>query len=222
MKRLLAVGAVALASSAAALAHGPIGGVQGYVSTISALEPNVLGVNVAVIGGDDRLRLANYSGKTIDVLGYDGEPFLRFSSAGVYENLRSPAAYLSRVRDPAKATVPRSADPKAAPRWHRIGAGTASFVWHDHRIHWTRTQPPKVVRDEPDEIHRIFSWRVPGHADGKPFAISGFLGYAPVAHAEEGGGTSAWLVAGVIGGSLLAAAALWAGARRSRRRAPAS
>jgi hypothetical protein len=89
MKRLFAVGAVALASSSAALAHGPIGGVQGYVSTISALEPNVLGVNVAVIGGDDRLRLANYSGKTIDVLGYDGEPFLRFSSAGVYENLRS-------------------------------------------------------------------------------------------------------------------------------------
>src|SRR6266516_2583656 len=38
-------------------------------STAAALQPNVLGVSVAVIGGDDRLRLSNYSGKTIVILG---------------------------------------------------------------------------------------------------------------------------------------------------------
>ena len=48
-------------------------------------------------------------------------PPLRDRTA-VYENVRSPATYLSRVRDPAKASVPASADPKAAPRWRKVAA----------------------------------------------------------------------------------------------------
>src|SRR5688572_17371795 len=105
MRRLLGVLAAWLLLAPAAASHGPAGG-QGYVSTVAGLEPNVLGVQVAVLGGDDRLRLANYSGKTIVVLGYDGEPFLRFAEDGVFENVRSPATYLSRERDPAKIRLP--------------------------------------------------------------------------------------------------------------------
>ena len=220
MRRLVAVLAAGLLLAPAAAGHGPAGGGEGYVSTVAGLQPNVLGVLVSVLGGDDRLRVANYSGKTIEVLGYKGEPFLRFGKKGVYENLRSPATYLSRERDPARAQVPASADPKAAPRWRKVAATGESFVWHDHRIHWTGAEPPPVVQAAPDEIHRILRWRIPGRADGENFVIAGFLGYAPTPQAEKDAGISVWLVAVVIGSTLLAAVVLGVGARRVMRRAP--
>lgn len=219
MRRLLAVLAAGLLLAAPAAAHGPLGGGQGYVSTVAGLEPNVLGVLVSVLGGDDRLRLVNYSGKTIVVLGYAGEPFLRFQKSGVYENASSPATYLGRERDPAKARVPASADPKAPPRWRKVGAGVASYVWHDHRIHWTKAQPPRVIEEEPDQIHRIFRWRIPARADGQSFVVAGFLGYAPAPDAGQDS-TSRWLSAAVIAATLLVAVALGVGARRAWRRAP--
>jgi hypothetical protein len=47
---------------AAAHAHGRAGLQSGYVSTVTTLAPNVVGVDVRVLGGDDRLRFSNYSG----------------------------------------------------------------------------------------------------------------------------------------------------------------
>ena len=221
VRRLAAVAAAGLALAPAAVGHGPAApaGV-GYVSTVASLEPNVLGVSARVLGGDDRLRLANYSGKTVVVAGYAGEPFLRFTPSGVYENTRSPATYLSRVRDPAQAQVPASADPKASPRWRKVARGQQSFEWHDHRIHWTENEPPAAVQRAPDEVHLIFRWAVPARADGRPFAISGFLGYVPPPGEPGGSGTSGRLLAAVIGGSVIAVAAIGTGARRARRRAP--
>lgn len=183
---LAAAGALAVAPVAAS--HG--GSAQrGYVSTVASLRPGVLGVTVGVLGGDDRLVLRNWSGKTVVVLGYDGEPYLRFSEDGVYRNARSPATYLNRVRYPS-GPLPPAADPEAPPEWVEVGDGN-SFSWHDHRIHWARRTPPPGVRAQPDRIQRIFSWAVPATVGGEPFAIEGFLGYAPPAPAsapEDGGG----------------------------------
>lgn len=174
---------------------------------------------VTVLGGDDRLQLVNYSGKTIVVLGYQGEPFLRFSDNAVYENTRSPATYLSHVRDPAQVRVPPSADPKAEPVWRKATRGS-TFAWHDHRIHWTRSNLPPVIQRAPREIHRIFTWQVPALADGKRFAIEGFLGYRPPETAPDDDSTSWWLLALAIGGAAVVVLAIGIGARRVRRRAP--
>jgi hypothetical protein len=98
-----------------------------------------------------------------------------------------------------------------------------TYEWHDHRIHWTAAQPPEGVREHPDQIQRIFTWRVPGLADGKRFAITGFLGYAPErVAAKDDGGASTWLlvVAGLGAAAFVVAAAVVVGARRARRRAP--
>lgn len=78
----------ALTLPAGSSAH-PGSTLTGYVSTVSALVPNVLGVNALVLGGDDRI--SNYSGKTVVILGYEGEPYLRFDKSGVYANTLSPA-----------------------------------------------------------------------------------------------------------------------------------
>jgi hypothetical protein len=192
---------------------------KGYVSNISAVVPNVLGVSVNVLGGDERLRLSNYSGKPVVILGYQGEPYLRFTASGVFANELSPASYLNRKRKPG-GLKPGIADPTAAPRWHRIGAG-ASYEWYDHRIHWTKNRPPEGVRLHPDRIQRIFTWRVPGRADGRPFAITGLLGYAPPQESESSSGD--WLEAAGLGAAGALAAGLLVvgvGTRRRRRQAP--
>jgi hypothetical protein len=147
---------------------------KGYVSTIAGVEPNVVGILVAVVGGDNQLRLSNYSGKTLVILGYQGEPYLRFDRTGVYVNVRSPARYLSRGHEP----VPGSARADAVPRWQRVATGV-SFTWHDNRIHWVSATPPPSVRRAPEQLHRLFDWKVPGRANSTPFAITGFLGYVP-------------------------------------------
>ena len=213
----LALTAASCAASTA-FAHGPPGG-TGYVSTFVALQPNVVGVTVTVLGRDDRLQLVNYSGKRVVVLGYQNEPFISFDRTGVYENTRSPSTYVSRARD-GVAPVPPSADAKAEPRWVRVSQGS-SFAWHDHRIHWMGGQPPPAVRKAPNEEHRIFDWRVPANADGERFVIQGFLGYRPRA-ATSDGGLPTWVVVLVptLGAVALLGVAL--GARRLRRRAPSS
>src|SRR4051794_655239 len=210
--------AAALIVVPASRAHGPVGGGVGYVSSVDGLRPPVLGVIARVLGGDDRLQLVNYSGKTVVVKGYEGEPFLRFTANGVYENAHSPATYLSRARDQATVRVPAVANPAAAPLW-RKGTGGSTFAWHDRRIRWTGSGLPPVVEAAPNDRHLVFRWRVPASADAKQFAISGFLGYAPIPGSQSSSGTSPWLLVGVIGATVLALLALGAGARRSRRRA---
>ena len=204
----------------AARAH-PGSTLTGYVSTVSAVVPNVLGVNALVLGGDDRLRISNYSGKTIVILGYEGEPYLRFDTSGVYANVRSPAAHLNRFRRP-RPLEPGVADSNARPRWRRVAPGV-TYEWHDHRIHWTGHQPPPGVQKHPERIQRVLTWRVPGRADGARFAINGFLGYAPnpaTLKKQDGGASKGLVAAGIAGGVLVVSALAVAGARRARRRAP--
>jgi hypothetical protein len=68
-------------------------------------------------------------------------------------------------------------------------------------VRWVEDGPPAVVRREPDESHFLRAWRVPGRADGKPFAIEGFLGYAPPAgrRADDGSGWPLWTSAATAG-----------------------
>jgi hypothetical protein len=214
-RRALALICVASVVAPSAGAHGPEFRGSGYISSIAGVDPLVVGVLVNVIGGDARLRLSNYSGKTVVVLGYGGEPFLRFERRGVYENVNSPATYLSRTRYPS-ARLPVSATPGAEPRWKRILRG-ASYAWYDHRIHWTSRDAPEIVREKPRETHLVFRWKVPARADGKRFVISGQLGYAPSLQVASRQGTSPWLIGAVVAISILAVAALLAIGLRARR-----
>jgi hypothetical protein len=220
--RTASLGALILALAApAASGHEPKGLARGFVSTVITVEPNVLGLTALVAGGDDRLLVRSLSPDTIVLLGYDGEPYLRFEPGGVFRNARSPAAFLNRTRF-ATGTVPASADPQAPPRWEPVSL-SPSYSWHDHRIHWMQQALPAVVRVAPRRRHRVFDWRVPGTVDGKRFAIVGALGYAPApaaaAESDDGSGGTAWTtVLAIAGGVLLVAAALFLRARRERER----
>ena len=104
-------------SSAPAAAHGPTATQAGYVSNVNAVLPNVLGLSAYVVGGDVWLRLSNYSGKEVVILGYQGEPYLRFENEAIYQNVHSPAAYLNRFRG-LRAIVPATRE-----REGRAGVG---------------------------------------------------------------------------------------------------
>jgi hypothetical protein len=198
-RRVAAIAGAALVLAPGAWAHGGTRS-TGYISTFSNLEPNVVGVSVNIFGRDNTISLSNYSGKTVVVLGRSGEPYLRFVPGRVEENMRSPTT--------------------ARPRWRKVANG-ASYAWHDHRIVWSRTSPPRIVRQAPDVSHLVFRWALHATADGKPFLIKGFLGWAP-SPTKNGGDTSAWVFAAAAGGAgaaVAAALALGLRARRARRRA---
>jgi hypothetical protein len=90
--------------------------------------------------------------------------------------------------------VPRSADPKAPPRWHTVSR-TGRFEWHDHRIHWMSkgTVPPQVT-DE-DKRTKVFDWGVPIRVGSQRAQLAGTLFWQP---ATASGVPTAAIVALVV------------------------
>ena len=214
MKRSLLVVALAgLIGAPAVLAHGGAGPTL-YRSTVERIQPRVAKVRAQILGGDDRIRLYNGTGKTVVVLGYQGEPYLRFEGNTVYVNRRSPAAYLNKQRY-GQVTLPPSANAKAPPKWSALTIGS-SYDWHDQRIHWMSTVAPLEVQLDPQSAHHIFDWRIPFRVDGDPYRLIGRLDYVPVQVTEQGSAFPTGFLAGVLGGALLLSAAGYF-AIRSRR-----
>jgi hypothetical protein len=176
VKQLLAAAVAALAVCPVASAHGD-GAERGFRSAVESIRPNLSGLTIRVLESDDELQLRNETGRTIVILGYDGEPYLRFSPDGVFRNARSPASYLNLDRY-ANVDVPPAADSKAPPRWERVATG-GIWAWHDHRIHWMSPIDPPRVRAAPDRPHHVFDWQVPARIQGRKLTISGRLDYAP-------------------------------------------
>jgi hypothetical protein len=164
---------LALAVPAAAAAHNP----PSYVSTFLGLTPGVRGVTVAIVNKGNGIVLDNRSHRTVVVLGYQREPYLRFGPNGVYRNAHSPATYLN-LSLYAGGAIPPSANADAQPLWRKVAPGDV-FRWHDHRIHWASPIPPPVVRRAPDRKHHVLDWRVPALVGGTRFAITGTLDYRP-------------------------------------------
>jgi hypothetical protein len=177
LRRALLVAAVLTALLApGAEAHFGTGKL-GYRSTITGVHPKMRGLRFSILYGDDQVRLANSSGRTVIIKGYSGEPYLRFAPSGIYVNINSPANYLNEDRY-GRVTVPKSAAASAKPRWEKMAGGDV-WAWHDHRIHYMNPIAPPVVKEAPRKPHHIFNWKVPATDGGKSFFIAGSLDYKP-------------------------------------------
>jgi hypothetical protein len=168
------VGASAVVLSPPAAAHGFSKGSQ-IVARVTAAP-----VAVEVLGRDDELRLSNPDGRrTIVVLGYAGEPYLRFDRRGVAVNLSSPAVTLNATRFPSQRLWDTLSRKKTgAPRWQQV-SDADDYQWVDHRIHLISKTPPAVVRDDPGKPRLLRRWTVPLLVDGRAAAIRGDLRYHP-------------------------------------------
>ncbi|MGW4461342.1 hypothetical protein [Micromonospora sp. NPDC004704] len=182
IRRLLTVCAAgllgALAVGSPALAHGadaPDG--TDYRTSVTALAPALPGLTVRAVEAGARLELTNRTGRTVEVLGYAGEPYLEVRPDGVYENRNSPATYLNRTLD-GDTEPPAGTDPTLPPSWQRIGTEPVAR-WHDQRTHWLEEAPPEQVRADPDRTHRIRDWTVPLRDGVTPIELHGTLDWLP-------------------------------------------
>ncbi len=127
------------ASSPMALADPP--GPTDFMSEVVEIEPALEGFEIEIVGGDSFVLLTVDEGVTVEVVGYQGEPYLRFRSDGtVEENAASPSKYLNEDRY-AAGVLPAAADAAGVPDWHVVDRD-GSFAWHDHRTHWMNPLDP--------------------------------------------------------------------------------
>jgi hypothetical protein len=201
----------ALAAAPAALAHQ---GNPNYRSVIDRVSPKVSGLRLQVLNLDDRLELQNTSGKTVVVKGYQGEPYARILGNGTVQvNHNSPAFYLNDDRF-AAVKVPANAKPGATPDWQVVDRA-GRFQWHDHRIHWMSTVPPKQVTDTSKRT-KVFDWTVPVQVGSTKGSVTGTLFWA----GSGGGGAPVGAFAGLGAIALLGLGAVMAVRRRRSDGAP--
>ncbi len=138
-------------------------------SVIQSVVPTLPdGVRIDIVGADTfvRLRVTDHS---VDVPGYEGEPYLRFEKGGeVFINETSPTTALNNDRF---GNVDMSAFVEgAATKWRRIATnGTA--MWHDHRVHWMSPKPPAPI----DDAGTVLTWKVPIVVDEIGTVVTGTL-----------------------------------------------
>jgi hypothetical protein len=188
----------------AASAHG-VGGVQpsNYQTVLAPLSPALKGVRLEPVDLGAQLELTNTGEKSVTVLGYEGEPYLRVGPAGAFRNRLSPATYANRTRN-AQGAIPSYADASKPPEWIKISSN--NWVrWHDHRAHWMGSQEPPKVRAEPGREQVVQNIRIE-LLRGKETSIAlGAVRWVP--------GSS--ILPGLVGALILAA--IVAGASRTRR-----
>ncbi|OLB65828.1 MAG: hypothetical protein AUI10_05120 [Actinobacteria bacterium 13_2_20CM_2_72_6] len=179
-----------------------------YRCVVTGISPALAGLTIRAVNAGTQLELVNRTGRTIEVLGYSGEPYLRIAPDGVYQNANSPATYLNQGVSGGPAP-PVTASPAAPPSWQKL-SGTPAVLWHDHRAHWMATTRPPSVDADPGSPHRISSWSVPLRDGVREFAVTGTLDWVPPP------APAAWWA----GGLLLAAAVAGLGLLRSPRVLP--
>src|SRR5690349_1564078 len=145
-----------------------------FHAVVRGVTPTVRGVHARLGADGEQIELRVDGGARVTVLGYQGEPYLRVSRAGVFENRESPAVALNRTRVPTGA-APRG--PIGPARWVRISSGSTAR-WHDHRAHWMGGATPAAVRRDPDRSHVIGRWRIPIRVDGAPGTVTGSVARA--------------------------------------------
>jgi len=138
--------------------------------------PDLAGLTVEAIEAGARLQLTNHSGRNVEVLGYQNEPYLEIRPDGVYENIHSPATYLNITI--IHVDPPAHADPTLPPEWRKV-ADEPRWRWHDQRAIWTDPQPPSQVASDPGAPQHLRDWTVPMRVDATPLTLSGTLDYVP-------------------------------------------
>ena len=163
---------------APAFAHGgDTPDATSFRTTVSGIAPATPGLAVKAIEAGVRLELTNDTGRTVEVLGYAGEPYLEVRPDGTYENVHSPAAYTNQTLA-GDTPLPAAADAAAPPQWRRV-SGDRTVRWHDQRTHWLGDGLPPAAAAAPYREHRLRDWVVPLRQGTTELRIGGTLDYLP-------------------------------------------
>lgn len=167
-----------LVSAGPAQAHGgDAPDATAYRTKVSGISPAEPGLTVRAVEAGARLELLNRTGKTVEVLGYDGEPYLEVRPDGAFENVNSPTTYRNRTLG-GDTPVPPGASPAAAPQWSRVSTDP-SVRWHDQRTRWLGADPPPQARADDSHSHKLRDWVVPLREGVRRFEVRGTLTWEP-------------------------------------------
>ncbi|HVV35826.1 MAG TPA: hypothetical protein VHC63_04425 [Acidimicrobiales bacterium] len=158
MRRIIVTVVIAasflMAGASPAFAHTVAGtGATNYKTTLTRVSPTLPGLHIKVIEAGSRVEVRYTGTKTIYVLGYVDEQYLRIDKRGVFQNLNSPATYINKTRQ-GTTNPPADVDPRKQPVWHKVASGQVAR-WHDHRIHFMGGINPLPIRQHPGERHVV-------------------------------------------------------------------
>lgn len=132
-----------------------------YRTDVVSLTPTSDAVDVEIIGGDSFVSLTVAAGAAVEVIGYDGEVYLRFDPVGtVWENVASRTHWLNQDRY-GDATVPEGVSSDNDPEWNRVGEH-GRYAWHDHRAHWMLSSRPPGAEPGDTVLEAVVPLRVNG------------------------------------------------------------
>jgi len=173
-----ALAGVLLVPAGPAAAHGgDAPDATAYRTEITGISPAEPGLTVRTVEAGARLELINKTGRTVEVLGYQGEPYLEVRPDGTYENINSPATYTNQTLA-GDTPVPVGADPTAPPQWRRV-SDDATVRWHDQRTQWLSTGLPPQAQADPTRSHKLRDWVVPLREGIRTFEARGTLTWEP-------------------------------------------
>jgi hypothetical protein len=132
------------------------------LARISYLPP---GLEARIVDGDRAIWMRAKPSLTVVVTGLRGEPYLRFSSAGVAVNTRSATWFLNRVRP---LIVPRGVKATTPPEWKKL-TSRHWWTWSEGRLH------TPALSAHPSGNAFLGRWVVPLVVDGRGTAIRGGL-----------------------------------------------
>jgi hypothetical protein len=144
-----------------------------YESSVTAIQPAVPGLELRVRSEDGHLTLVNHTGKTVTVVGYGGEDYLRIAPNGAEENSNSLTSAINASPSLDKLSSAGAATSAAQPpKWVKRGEQPTT-TWRDYRVLWTNKQRPPIVETAPHSEHKVFSWAVQLKVGSQPVLVLG-------------------------------------------------
>lgn len=144
-----------------------------YESAVTAIKPAVPGLELRVRSEDGHLTLVNHTGKTVTVVGYGGEDYLRITPNGAEENSNSLTSAINASASLDKLSSAGAATSAAQPpKWVKRGE-QPTMTWRDYRVLWTNKQRPPIVETAPHSEHKVFSWAVQLKVGSQPVLVLG-------------------------------------------------
>jgi hypothetical protein len=160
-------------------ASGQEGGDLHLRAVFDRLSSPAPGVSVAVANappGPPAITVTNTSKTVFEVLGFDFEPFLRISSAGVQGNRASRAFYVTQDAT-GSGSIPSTAHAGAVPKWVALSR-TGTWHWFEPRARWQKAIPAATLSARKPVT--LGSWIVGARYDSAPVSILGRIVWKPV------------------------------------------
>ncbi|HET9654449.1 MAG TPA: hypothetical protein VFP72_03790 [Kineosporiaceae bacterium] len=184
-----------------------------YQSVVTSIQPAVPGLQVKVGAQNGTVTVVNGTGKTVTVVGYTNEDYLRITPSGVEENANSLTATINASPSLDKMSANMASAMAQPANWvHK--SNTPSATWKDYRVQWTNKQRPPIVVADPHNQHTVFTWAVNLKVDNQPVLALGEVRWTGTPWLS----TTQIILLVVGGAALLIAAFMFIKSRRNPRR----